>query len=264
MSEFNFCGQCNNATSNGQTECEGCVPEVADITKKVVVDDGFVELVDFMGSDLHVVNAARCSFGVRKGSLDEKDVKLINYLASHKHYSPFRHSQFQFLVKCSEAVCRQFFKHQVGCGLTSGEFREAATVWNEMSGRYVEYKEEFHIPTSFRKQHKTNKQASVEGESVEQESTAAWVYKDALSRSYGAYKQLLDLGVCKEQARMVMPISFMQTFVWTASLEAVVNFIKLRDHEGAQLEIRNIARVIRDLVEPICPHSVKALLGETK
>lgn len=231
------------------------------IGTSIVVDDGLVTLTDCMGSDLSVVNAARVSFGKRKTELDEKDVKLIKYLAAHKHMSPFRHVIFSFALEgISEVVCRQLYKHQVGCAYTSGEFKESATTWNEISGRYVELEPEFHVPKQFRKQHKSNKQASCENELVEHNELACQVYEEAMRNSYSSYKKLLELGVCKEQARMVMPLSFKNSLVWTASLEAVVHFVKLRDHEGAQLEIRNLARAVKKLIDPICPHSIEALL----
>ncbi len=226
------------------------------------VEDGFITLADHMGDDLSVVNAARVSFGKRKTEMEEKDIKLIKYLAQHKHMSPFRHVVFSFTLEgVSEVVCRQLYKHQVGCAFTSGEFREIATTWNEVSGRYVEFEPEFHVPSNFRKQHKSNKQASVEGEVIDKNDEAQRIYMESMELSFTNYKKLLELGVCKEQARMVMPISFKNSLVWTASLEATVHFIKLRDHEGAQLEIRNLARAIHKLIEPICPHSITALLN---
>lgn len=229
--------------------------------KTVKVDDGQVTLVDVLGNDLSVVNAARVSFGKRKTTLEDNDIKLLRYLAKHKHMSPFRHVIFQFLLEdVSEVVCRQLYKHQVGCAFTSGEFREAATTWNEISGRYVEFAPEFHIPDLFRKQHPSNKQASVEGDAVEANKEAKDLYVSSVESSYNSYKKLIEMGVCKEQARMVMPLCFKNSLIWTASLEATVHFIHLRDHEGAQLEIRHLARAIRELVEPICPHSVACLL----
>ena len=231
--------------------------------RRIDVDDGYVQLVDFMGAgDLSVVNAARVSFGKRKTVFDEADAKLINYLARHKHMSPFRHMQFTFLIHTSEVVCRQLYKHQVGCAFSSGEFRESATVWNEISGRYVEFGEEFHRAEKFRKQHRSNKQASIADELVDDNDAAKKIYDEAIANSWKAYRALLDMGVCREQARMVLPVSFMNTLTWTASLEAVANFIKLRDHDGAQLEIRKLALAMRDLVSGICPVSVAALLGE--
>lgn len=232
--------------------------------KRIDVDDGYVQLADYMGAgDLSVVNAARVSFGKRKEVFEEADAKLIRYLAKHKHMSPFRHMQFTFVIHTSEVVCRQLYKHQVGCAFSSGEFREAATVWNEISGRYVEFPTEYHQVSAFRKQHKSNKQASLPDQLIERNDDALKIYHAAMDHAYKAYAQLLELGACKEQARMVLPVSFMNTLTWTGSLEAVANFIKLRDHDGAQLEIRKLALAIKDLVTPICPVSVEALLGET-
>ena len=233
------------------------------VEKRIDVDDGYIELVDYMGAgDLAVVNAARVSFGKRKTELDDADVKLIRYLAQHKHMSPFRHLQLTFVIHTSEVVCRQLYKHQVGCAFSSGEFREAATVWNEISGRYVEFPNEFHQITKFRKQHKSNKQASQADSLVDDNQKAREVYDRTIRESFKAYEELLALGVCKEQARFVLPVGFMNTLTWTASLEAVVNFIKLRDHDGAQLEIRKLAQAMHTLVKPLAPASVAALLGD--
>ena len=224
------------------------------------VDDGTVTLIDHMGSDLSVVNAARVSFGKRKTTLDEKDTGLIRYLAKHHHMSPFRHVVFSFLLEgISEVVCRQLYKHQVGCAFTSAEFRESATTWNEISGRYVEFQPEFHYPTVFRKQSEHRKQGSLE-EPTEHQEAVGKIYHQAIQDGYSAYRKLLEAGVCREQARMVMPISFKNSLIWTASLEAVAHFIRLRDHEGAQKEIQNLARAIHKLIISVCPHSLAALL----
>lgn len=233
----------------------------ASLLRRLSVDDGYVELIDYMGKgDLAVVNAARVSFGKHKEQLDDTDTRLIRYLADHKHMSPFRHVQFSFRVHISEVVCRQLYKHQVGCGYTSGEFREAATVWNEISGRYVQHEPKFHRIKRFRPQHHKNLQASQQQAAVEDNEAALQVYEASLEQSFAAYQKLIGLGVCREQARMVLPLGFMNTLIWTASLEAVVNFVKLRDHDGAQLEIRNLALAIKELIMPICPISVDALL----
>jgi thymidylate synthase (FAD) len=257
--------QTESSKSNGPATSIGSgeVNTKAQNLRRIDVDDGYVQLVDYMGKgDLSVVNAARVSFGKQKEEFDESDARLIAYLARHKHMSPFRHMQFTFIIHTSEVVCRQLYKHQVGCAFTSGEFREAATVWNEISGRYVVFNERFHEISAFRRQHQSNKQASLPDEIIDQNEDAIMVYKQAIKASYDAYEKLLALGACKEQARMVLPVSFMNTLTWTASLEAVVNFIKLRDHEGAQWEIRKLALAIKDLLSPICPVSVKALLSD--
>src|SRR5512141_427177 len=137
-----------------------------------VLDKGFVRLIDHMGSDLSVVNAARVSFGKRKEAFEEGDAKLIRYLARHEHTSPFRHTAMTFHVKAPIFVFRQWMKHRIG-----SEF-------NEISGRYVVFPDdEFHVPASFRQQSKDNKQGS-EGEiAPEHRDPATKVYLEACKAS---------------------------------------------------------------------------------
>lgn len=215
---------------------------------------GFVELVDSMGSDLTIVNAARVSFGKRKRILDLSDEKLIAYLAKHKHWSPFRHVQLQFHIKAPEIVGRQFYKHVVGSDYT---FKDHA--WNEISGRYVVYENEFYIPSVLRKQSESNKQASVQ-EAVDNQAYLLEQYNRSIEASYKNYKALIDLGVCKEQARGLLPVSFYTEWYWTASLQAVVNFIMLRDSPEAQWEIGQYAKAINTLTQKVAPLSMKALM----
>jgi thymidylate synthase (FAD) len=226
----------------------------------VEVDGARIILIDHMGSDLSVVNAARVSFGKWREELDSRDIKLIHYLAKNKHMSPFRHVCFSFLLEgVSEVLCRQLYKHQVGCAYTSGEFRETATVWNEVSGRYVEFDPEFYIPEGFREQSQNNKQASLREVFVENQKEAQEIYQSSVQKSFEAYQDLLKLGVCREQARMVIPLSFRNSLIWTASLEAVAHFIRLRKHPGAQVEMQRLAEAIEGLVHPYCPESLSAL-----
>ena len=119
-----------------------------------VLDKGFVEVVDSLGSDLTVVNSARVSFGKRKEKWDKSDEKLVNYLAKYKHYSPFRHLQIQFHIKAPEFVMRQWYKHIVGIETTSNSSTKDHA-WNEISGRYVQY-QDFYEPDVWRKQSKDN------------------------------------------------------------------------------------------------------------
>ena len=223
--------------------------------ENVLGDDiGFIELVDSMGSDLTVTNSARVSFGKRKEKLSKGDLKLINFLAKYKHWSPFRHVMFQFHVKAPEIVGRQFYKHVIGSDYT---FKDHA--WNEISGRYVVYENEFYVPPKFRKQSEDNKQASVD-EEVDEPFTAERLYKDSIDSSYLRYLQLIEMGVSKEQARGLLPVSFYTEWYWSASLQAVMNFIKLRDDGHAQSEIRKYAIAMKELIKPIVPHSSEALL----
>jgi thymidylate synthase (FAD) len=215
-----------------------------------VLDRGFVKLVDCMGGDLSVVNAARVSYGKRKEAFDEKDTKLIRYLATHEHTSPFRHAYLQFHVKAPIFVFRQWMKHQVGCS------------WNEISGRYVEFPEdEFHVPALFRQQAAVNKQGS-EG-AVADQAAAAEAYGASCKASVASYKRLLELGVCREQARCVLPLGLYSEVYWTTSLQAVAHFIRLRSESHAQWEIQEYARAVRALVEPRFPASLAALLDAT-
>ena len=216
---------------------------------------GFIELVDHMGSDLTVANSARVSFGKRKEALDDTDIKLIRYLAKHKHWSPFRHVSFQFHVKAPEVVARQWFKHIVGA-----EYAFKDSPWNEISGRYIVYPEEFYIPTALRKQSDNNKQASTD-EPVNYHEDTLNKFKNGIRAQYNLYKELLDAGVCKEQARLVLPFSTYTEFYWSPSLQAAVNFIKLRKAGGAQKETSWFANAMETLLTPYVPHSMEALMG---
>jgi thymidylate synthase (FAD) len=224
-----------------------------------VLDHGFVRLEGALGDDLTVVNAARVSFGKRKTALSEGDRKLINYLAQHQHWSPFRHVQLQFHCKVPEFVARQWYKHVVGIA-----YSEAPTVdhaWNEISLRYVNAAEfNMYTPTYFRSQSADNKQASTD-EPVQNPALMA-AYTQQMQQALQMYQQLVEAGVAKEQARGVLPLSIYTEFYWTASLQAVVNFIKLRQHAGAQFEIREYANAMQTLTEQVVPVSYHALFGE--
>ena len=219
-------------------------------TEITVLDKGFVRLVDVMGSDLSVVNAARVSFGKRKETFEEADKKLIKYLATHEHTSPFRHAYMQFHVKAPIFVFRQWMKHQIGCA------------WNEISGRYVEFSDdEYFVPAIFRQQAKVNKQGS-EGEIEEgNRGPAMEAYLDACRTSVAQYKKMLELGVCREQARCVLPLGLYSEVYWTTSLQAVAHFIRLRSESHAQWEIQQYAHAVRSLIEERFSVSLEALLG---
>jgi thymidylate synthase (FAD) len=222
-----------------------------------VLEDGigFVELIDSLGGDLTIINSARVSFGKQKTELDDADKNLINYLAKNKHWSPFRHIQLQFRIKAPEIVGRQFYKHIIGADYT---FKDHA--WNEISGRYIVFGDEFYHPKRFRKQSESNKQASTD-EEVTDSMAAKEIYDAALGQAFDCYKKLIDLGVCKEQARGVLPVSFYTEWYWTASLQAVMNFIKLREDNHAQWEIKQFATAIKKVALTVAPIGVQALLN---
>lgn len=221
--------------------------------KKDVLDKGFVEVIDKLGSDLTVVNSARVSFGKRKEEFDDNDRKLVRFLAKNKHWSPFRHMMVQFHIKAPEFVMRQWYKHVVGIETTSGSSTKDHA-WNEISGRYVPVSE-FYFPSNWRRQSENNKQAS-EG-SIENQDSANEVFKKGMEDALEAYRKLLDLGVAKEQARTILPLNQYTEVYWTASFQAIMNFIDLRDEPTAQWEIREYAKALRELMLEIYPETTK-------
>lgn len=220
------------------------------MTKKIL-DKGFIEVVDKMGTDLTVANSARVSFGKRKEKFDDNDRKLIKFLAKNKHWSPFRHLMVQFHVKAPEFVMRQWYKHVVGIETTSSSAVKDHA-WNEISGRYVPVND-FYVPDNWRKQSENNKQAS-EG-SVEDQEAAGQIFNGAMKNILEAYKNLLGLGVAKEQARMILPLNQYTEVYWTASFQAIMNFIDLRDEDTAQWEIRQYAVAMKEIMLEIYPET---------
>ena len=177
-----------------------------------------VTLVDHMGSDLTVVNAARVSFAKVHEEFDEKnDSKLIRYLAKHDHWSPFGHSSLQFHIKAPVFVARQLVKHQVGL------------TWNEVSRRYVDMEPEFYTPDVWRGVAENKKQGSSEEEiDINPHGRVVDEYQTVLRSAKWTYEHLLDLGVCPEQARMVLPQSMMTEWYWSGTLYAFARVCNLR------------------------------------
>lgn len=227
-----------------------------------ILNDGIgeIELVDQMGSDLKVVNAARISFGAESKTLTDKDKKLIKYLADNEHTSPFRHSFVSIRIKAPEFIMRQWYKHVIGCSWGTTEFHNHA--WNEISGRYVEVEPQFHIPDVLRKQSTSNKQGS---DGVVDQTTQIMCikgYKESLNEAYNIYKLMLQRGVAKEQARTILPLSVYTEVLWTASLQAVHNFVELRKHPHAQKEIQMYANAVSELCSSAFPESWKTLTSK--
>jgi thymidylate synthase (FAD) len=200
-----------------------------------------VTLIDFMGSDLSVVNAARVSFGKKHDSFQDKDTKLIRYLAKHKHLSPFGHAFASFHVKAPIFVARQLVKHKF-------------LRWNEISRRYVDEEPEFYVPDVWRGRSEDKKQGS---DGVVESNANLDYYNE---KALGTYKQLLDEGVAPEQARMVLPQSTMTEWYWSGSLDAFASMCKLRCASDTQLESRIVADQISELMKELFPVSWEALL----
>ena len=212
-------------------------------------------MVDSLGSDLTVVNSARVSFGKRKTKFDKSDARLVRYLAKYKHYSPFRHLQVQFHLKAPEFVMRQWYKHVVGIETTSNSSAKDHA-WNEISGRYVPV-EEFYIPSVWRKQSEDNKQASDGVLDDLQQKRMNMTYQVFLNQMEMAYDTMINAGMAKEQARIVLPLSQYTEVYWTASFQAIMNFIELRNEKTSQWEIQEYAKVLLDLMFDVYPETTK-------
>ena len=220
-----------------------------------VLDKGYIEVVDKLGDDLTVVNSARVSFGKRKEVWDEKDAKLVRYLAKNKHFSPFRHLQIQLNIKAPEFVMRQLFRHVVGIEATSN-YPTKDTPWNEISGRYVPVKE-YYYPEVWRKQSQDNKQASEGKLDYDGQETASSLYRTGINETKRIYEELVNLGVAKEQARSILPLSQYTQVWWTASFQSIMNFIDLRDEKTAQWEIQQYAKVLKEIMLEVFPKTTK-------
>jgi len=200
-----------------------------------------VELLDVMGSDLTVVNAARVSFAGESEEFGSRDKKLVRYLAAHGHWTPFAHVQVQLRIKAPVFVARQLVKHQVGL------------VWNEISRRYVDFTPEFHAPEAWRKRAPNKKQGSLD-ETLDNDSLLYNSYWDLMTKAEDLYSFMLEKGVAPEQARMVLPQSMLTEWYWTGSLAAFARVVTQRLSEDAQYECRVIAEKIDQLLvnhEPI-------------
>jgi len=212
-----------------------------------------VNYVIHMGDDLSVVNAARVSFAKLSNDLSGQDKKLIKYLADHNHWTPFGHTSITLRVKAPIFVARQLGKHQVGL------------VWNEVSRRYVDDEPEFYFPDEWRKRPKESIKQGSSGETVDRLQRPRHTMPiDAAVRTVASscrklYEDLLNSGVCPEQARMVLPQSMYTEWMWTGSVAAFARVCSLRLKEDSQRETREIAQSINDIVSELYPVSWEAL-----
>jgi thymidylate synthase (FAD) len=225
-----------------------------------VLDKGYIEVVDKLGDDLTPVNAARVSFGTKSDTFEEKDRKLSKFLIKHKHFSPFRHQHVMMILKAPEFVMRQWYKHVVGIETTSSSVTKDHA-WNEISGRYIPVKE-YYYPEVWRKQSDDNKQAS-EGELDDlQQKRMTQIYNEYMRHVEMTYERMVDAGMAKEQARIVLPLSQYTLVYWTASFQSIMNFIELRDEPTAQWEIQEYAKVLKEIMFNQFPETTK-LWSET-
>lgn len=208
-----------------------------------------VTLIDSMGSDLTVVNAARVSFNKKSEWDSDNELKatdgiLISYLARHKHTSPFGHCFATFHVKAPVFVARQLVKHKF-------------LRWNEVSRRYVDEQPKYYSPTTWRGRADDKKQGSSGEVSLSYRTISVLAKHEVWCNK--AYKQLLEQGIAPEQARMVLPQSTMTEWYWSGSLDAWSDMCKLRSAEDSQEETRKVAKLISDELRDLYPESWIAL-----
>jgi thymidylate synthase (FAD) len=209
-----------------------------------VLDKGFVRLVDFMGGDQGVVDAARVSYGgASKGA--EADKKLIDYLLRHSHLTPFEHSVFKFHVSAPIFVARQWFRHRFAA-------------YNEISFRYTEVKDEFYLPAAWRGQDKKNKQGSTAA-ALDQAPLHA-LFKAQVDAALAAYKKMIDMGVAREMARMILPVNLYTEFYWTVNARSLMNFVCLRADAHAQWEIQQYGEALAKSFREAMPWTYEAFL----
>ena len=206
-----------------------------------------VKLIDHMGSDRTVVNAARVSFGkqTERKYLTEGDEKLIKYLAKHNHWSPFAHCSAQFHIKAPVFVARQLVKHQVGLS------------WNEISRRYVDTDVEFYEVDKWRGKAENKKQGSSDEEIewIDRSTRTSALQSQVENIALKNYNTMLGAGVAPEQARMILPQSMMTEWYWSGTLYAFARVCNLRCAEDAQYETRIVANLINDECEKLFPKS---------
>ena len=216
-----------------------------------IYDDGIgrVDYVNHMGDDLTVVNSARVSFGVEKEELDGRDRKLINYLIKHRHTSTLEHNLITFRFTVPMYVRSQHHRHRTWS-------------YNEISRRYTDVNIKFYEPHSFRTQHKSNRQASNIEELINPVLSCGSDCDEMVGMhhqmSLDLFNRMIDAGVCREQARGVLPQNLYTEYYGTVNLSNLLKFIDLRTHEGAQWEIQKVAEACLEIATDLFPVTVGA------
>jgi len=209
-----------------------------------------VSYIDHMGNDMSVINSARVSFGKSKDVISASDIKLINYLAKHKHFSPFEHCSLSVKVECPLYIRSQIHRHRTFS-------------YNEISRRYTSENIAFYVPKQYRTQHQNSKQCS-------DADIDATLNTEFVLRTEASHKACLDLyndmianGIAREQARGVLPQNLMTEFWMTGNLRNWIHFLGLRLDAHAQEEVQAIARPIIEIIKDRFPESSKALIKHT-
>lgn len=219
--------------------------ETEKVTEATVLDKGYVHLVEHMGGDRAVVQAARVSY--RSSGLDdpERDRRLVKYLWDHQHGTPFEQAWFKFHVKCPIFVMRQWVRHRMGS-------------FNEVSGRYTKLTDDFYVPETWRAQDTVNKQGSVEAPNL-QHAFLSKLLVDHHLQSFNLYNRMITDGVAKEMARFVLPVTLYTEFYWSVNARSLINFLSLRCEAHAQQETRQYANAIWPMFRGAMPWTAEAV-----
>lgn len=199
----------------------------------MIHEHGFVRLDGAMADDLSVVNAARVSFGDRRETLSDADEGLIGFLMRERHGTPFEHNSFRFHVRCPIFVAREWFRHRIGS-------------FNEISGRYTRLETDSYVPVGEYCREQVGKPGNYTFTPLDEESAVqiSAVIKNQNESAFRTYNYLLERGVAKEIARVVLPVATFTEFYWTVNARALMNFLSLRMDVTAQREIRDYAGAV--------------------
>ena len=206
-----------------------------------------VELIDHMGSDVNIVNAARVSFDKQVSEMSDRDEKLMQYLADHNHWSPFAHTSVTVKCKAPLFLARQLVKHQIGGS------------WNEVSRRYVDSEPEFYVPLKYHGRPDNKKQGSGSELSPDTSAMVMSAIGTISSNSLSLYQTLLDDGLAPEEARMVLPLNTMTDWYWTGSVAFFARVFNLRADNHAQLAAQEFAHKLSDAIKDVYPTAWKVL-----
>lgn len=220
-----------------------------------VLDKGYVSLVDVMGNDLSIVNAARVSYDKESPEFSDRDERLLHFLLDEGHMSPLRHAALTFEVYAPLMVARQWWKYAVG-----STYLDDQNGWNESSRRYITEKEEFYHPAQWRMAPENSKQGSGGPMSDLDQEKWGGILDYMNNTALIIYQKALDDGMAPEQARLFLPAYGMYVrWRWTVSLAAVIHFLQQRLEHDAQKEIQNYALAVGVLTGQKFPHTFKAL-----
>ena len=224
----------------------------AEATVTTVLDKGFIALDGAFASDLAVVNAARVSFNSQSEEMTERDEGLIGFLMRNRHGSPFEHGYFRFLIKAPLAVVREHHRHRAGHS------------YNEWSGRYSQIEAEFYVPDYVRAQ--VGKPGAYTFEAVDDETrdTAREIIEKNGTEAFAEYERLLEAGVAREVARLVLPLSTYTKYYWSCNPRSLMHFCSLRNHDDAQYEIRQYAAAAEGFLAEHMPVTHAAFIANDR